>query len=281
VPDVFEWDETLYRGAARYYVQGRVAYPVELADALTAELGLDGTGRLLDGGCGPGGLTLLLAPLFGEAVGFDPDPGMLDQARLAAQRAGVVNVSWHRLRAEQLPAGLGEFRVVTFAQSFHWVDQQVVARAVRQMLRPDGACVLVFATTHEGVSAGGDLPWPQPPRARIAELIASYLGSTLRAGQSRRPDSLPDDTGSSMVPAGFAGPVRLEVSGGVHERTEDQVVASVFSLSYAAPHLFGDQLAAFEAELRALLRAASPHRRFAERMREIGVEVWRPASAAA
>jgi SAM-dependent methyltransferase len=281
VPDVFEWDQTLYRGTAPYYVQGRVPYPVELADALAAELGLDGTGRLLDAGCGPGALTLLLAPLFGAAVGFDPDPGMLEQARLAAERSGVANVSWQRLRAEELPAGLGEFRVVTFAQSFHWVDQNMVARAVRQMLRPDGACVLVFATTHEGVSAAGDLPQPQPPRAQIADLIAAYLGSTRRAGQGLRPESRLDDTSSSLIQAGFAGPVRLEVGGRVHERTEDQVVASVFSLSFAAPHLFGDQLGLFEAELRRLLRAVSPDGRFAERMREIGVEVWRPASATA
>jgi len=276
VPDVFEWDETLYRGSAEYYTEGRVPYPAELADAIAAELRLDGTGRLLDCGCGPGSLTLLLAPLFAGAVGIDADAGMIEQARLAAERAGRLNVSWRQLRAEQLPDGLGEFRVVTFAQSFHWVDQPVVARAVRQMLSPDGACVLVFATTHEGVSGGGQSPWPQPPRAQIAELIASYLGPVRRAGQSLRPFDLPDDTSSVMPAAGFTGPVRFEVDGGVHERTEDQVVASVFSLSFAAPHLFGGRLASFEEELRALLRAASPDGRFAERMREMTVEVWRP-----
>ena len=277
--DVFEWDETLYRGSAGYYTKGRVPYPAEVANVIAAELGLDGTGRLLDCGCGPGSLTLLLAPLFAGAVGIDADAEMIEQARLAAGRVGGLNVSWRQLRAEQLPDGLGEFRVVTFAQSFHWVDQPVVARAVRQMLSRDGACVFLFAATHEGVSGGGELPWPRPPRAQIDELVVSYLGPVRRAGQSLRPFDLPDDTSSVMPAAGFTGPVRFEVDGGVHGRTEDQVVASVFSLSFAAPHLFGSQLASFEAELRALLRAASPDGRFAERMGEMTVEVWRPAAA--
>lgn len=279
----FEWDETLFQGTATYYVQGRVPYPAELADALAAELGLDGTGRLLDCGCGPGSLTLLLSPLFSDAVGADPDAGMLAQARLAAARAGTANVNWRQLRAEQLPAGLGEFRVVTFAQSFHWVDQPVVARAVRRMLSPDGACVFVWATTHEGVPDGGELPWPQPPRAQIADLITAYLGPVRRAGQSLLPSGPPgeEETIAAMRAADFTGPVRLEVAGRLCERAEDEVVASVFSLSFAAPHLFGDRLASFEADLRGLLRAASPDGRFAERMREIGVEVWRPAEATA
>lgn len=56
------WDPSLYAGAARYYATGRIAYPAGVADALVTALDLDGTGRLLDIGCGPGSLTLLLAP---------------------------------------------------------------------------------------------------------------------------------------------------------------------------------------------------------------------------
>jgi hypothetical protein len=77
--------------------------------------------------------------------------------------------------------------------------------------------------------------------------------------------------------AGFQGPARTEVGGGeIWDRTEDEVVASVFSLSSAAPHLFGDRLRAFEHELRGILRAASPGGHFSERAREIALEIWRP-----
>ena len=45
------------------------------------------------------------------------------------------------MRAEEIMAELGEFRVVTFAQSFHWVDRLKVARLVRTVLEPEGGRV--------------------------------------------------------------------------------------------------------------------------------------------
>lgn len=70
---VWTWDPSLYAGSARYYAVGRVAYPVRLAEELVAALPLDGSEVLLDIGCGPGSLTLLLAPHVAEAIGVDAD----------------------------------------------------------------------------------------------------------------------------------------------------------------------------------------------------------------
>jgi len=275
VPGGFEWDETLYAGSAAYYATGRVPYPAGLAEAVAARLALDGSGRLLDGGCGPGSLTLLLAPYFSEAIGIDADPDMVAQASAAARRASARNAAFRHLRAEALPGGLGTFRLITFAQSFHWVDQPRVARAAREMLAPGGALALVHATTHEGVAGDDPLPRPRPPRARIAELVASYLGPVRRAGRTVIPAGPPSGGDAALRAAGFRGPDRIEVGGAIVDRTEDQVVASVFSLSSATPHLFGERAGAFEQELRALLRQASPDGQFAERMREIAVDAWR------
>src|SRR5262249_6772731 len=55
------YDPTIYLGSAVHYRSGRPAYSPQLEDVLVAELGLDGSGRLLDAGCGPGILTLRLA----------------------------------------------------------------------------------------------------------------------------------------------------------------------------------------------------------------------------
>jgi SAM-dependent methyltransferase len=260
----WEWDPSLYAGSAAYYARGRLPYPAELADAVRDALWLDGRGRLLDVGCGPGSLTHLLAPLVDEAVGIDADDDMVREA----QRGAAPNERFIRLRAEDLPAGLGTFRLVTFAQSFHWLDREGVAAAVREMLEPGGAVVHVGATTHQG---DGDVP-----RAAIEELVRSYLGPVRRAGRSGLPEGPPSNEEAVFAAVRLSGPQQIEVPAGqVYERDEDDVVASVFSLSGAAPHLFGERLDEFELDLRRLLRAASPTGRFTERARPITVRIWR------
>jgi SAM-dependent methyltransferase len=275
--NAWEWDETLYAGSAGHYGIGRMPYPPGLADAIGKELGLDGHGRLLDVGCGPGSLTLLLAPLLESAVGVDADRDMIIEARRRAREADATNVEWRHLRAEDLPADLGMFRVVTFAQSFHWMDRLVVARRVRRMLSAGGSWVHVHATTHQGVAGEDALPYPRPPWERVDDLVTSYLGPVRRAGQGSLPTGTRAGEEEIMRQAGFTGPTRIEVDGGpVAERGIDEIVSAVFSLSSAAPHLFAGQLPAFEADLRHLLSEASPGGCFAERRREIAVVVWRP-----
>jgi len=280
----WEWDETLYTGAARYYPAGRMPYPEALARAIQSELGLDGTGMLLDVGCGPGSLTLLLAPMFAAATGADGSREMIEKARARAARLGVTNTGWLVVRAENIPADPGRFRAVTFAQSFHWLNRPRVAWLVRQVLEPGGACVVVYATTHAGVDGTGPLPRPRPPRAEIDALVGAYLGSTRRAGRGTRPiaERPGDDTGLTdeqvLAEAGFRGPVSREIEAGhIAERDEDEIVASVFSLSYAAPGHFGSRLGEFERDLRALLRRTAPDGRFCEQPRSMRFQVWRPA----
>lgn len=97
--DEWSWDPSLYAGSAPFYPSGRVPYPPELATLLARVLPADDSGRLLDVGCGPGSLTLLLAPLFTDAVGVDADAGVLAEAARLAGDAGVRNVTSRHLRA--------------------------------------------------------------------------------------------------------------------------------------------------------------------------------------
>jgi SAM-dependent methyltransferase len=128
-------DPTLYEGAAAHYRYGRPPYSPQLEAVLAEELELDGSGRLLDVGCGPGILTVRIAPLFEEAVGLDPDPAMLAEARRSAGERGVANVRWVEATAEELPgAEPGPFRLVSFGQSFHWMDELPPCR--RGCVRP-------------------------------------------------------------------------------------------------------------------------------------------------
>lgn len=78
-----------------------------------------------------------------------------------------------------------------------------------------------------------------------------------------------------MAAAGYTGPGRITVErGDLLERTEDEVVASVYSLSWAAPHLFAQRQDEFEHDLRRLLQATSPSGRFSERASDIELVIW-------
>lgn len=59
------------------------------------------------------------------------------------------------------------------------------------------------------------------------------------------------------------------------EQTVDDVVARVFSTSSTAPHLFGDRQADFERDMREILRQASPAGRFAVRLPDNILRIWR------
>jgi SAM-dependent methyltransferase len=269
-----QWHPSLYAGSAKYYAMGRVGYPSALADGLARDLPLDGSGRLLDVGCGPGNFTLLLAPWFEQATGLDADRDMLAEATRRAAQAGLGSVQWLQLRAEELPAGLGQYRVVSFAQSFHWMDQLQVARVALRMLEDGGACVHVHATTHQGVDTDAVLPHPRPPRSAIDELVERYLGPI-----RRRSSPWANREEEVWRAAGFDGPQRIEVPGEIVERTSDQIVAGIFSLSSSTPHLFGQRREAFESDLRRLLHDADPSGIFSEQMREIAADIWRPRRA--
>lgn len=276
----WSWDESLFAGAAEYYEQGRLPYAPGLADALAQSLGLDGRGRLLDVGCGPGTVTLRLAPLFDAAVGLDPDPNMLAVASRMATERGIGNATWVRARAEDLPGGLGSFRVVTFAASFHWMDRPKVASAVATMLDPGGAAVQVDAPGYRteellAETRRGSLPFPPPPDEALDELRRRFLGTDRRAGRGIRNTS-PGDEDQVFQQAGFLPaqfvtvPDRRAV-----ERTADDIVAGVFSTSSTAPHLFGERRQDYERAVRRVLTQASPSGRFSLRLPDNVLWIWR------
>jgi hypothetical protein len=135
--------------------------------------------------------------------------------------------------------------------------------------------VHVGATTHKGIDPETELPHPRPLREAISRLVQRYLGPQRRAGQGVLSSGTPAGEDAVYRAAGFTGTQRLQVPGRTVERTTEEIVASVYSLSGSAPHLFGDHLRAFEAQLRDLLASASADGKFSEQMQEIALNIWR------
>jgi SAM-dependent methyltransferase len=177
---------------------------------------------------------------------------LAEGARLADAR-GVLDVRWIQAVAEDLvDLDLGRFELVTFGQSFHWTDRERVAETVYDLLVPSGG-LAVIVHAFEGRPRPAGPGAPPIPHDAIRDLISRYLGPRERAGRGLR--SLSPERHEQVLARTRFGEPRTIFCPGRRDlvRSADQVVASYFSTSFAAPHLFGDRLAEFEAELRAEL----------------------------
>jgi SAM-dependent methyltransferase len=258
-----EYDRTQYRGSARHYLAGRPPYSAELAAVLAAELALDGTGRLLDVGSGPGVLAVQLASLFEHVTVLEPDPDMLAAAREHAAANGVEAVDFILATAEDIPdLGLPPMRVATFGQSFHRTDRDAVADAVYRVLEPGGAIALIVHDPDASAAPAGPGDPPIPDK-EVQALISRYLGAQRRSGQRPATWYESERFEATLARSRFGpaktihAPARPDVT-----RDVDGVIAGYLSMSYAAPHLFGDRLDAFVNDLRRLLEPRTSTGRF-------------------
>lgn len=254
-----EYDPTQFSGTARFYRRGRPPYSAQLGDVLAHELGLDGTGHLLDVGTGPGTVGVQLAPLFDHVTLLEPDAEMLAEAQKNAGTQRLTAVDFVRATAEDLPGlGLPPLRVVTFGQSFHRTDRVVVAEAVYDALEPGGSMVLIV---HDATRPAPPRPSDAPPIPHddVEELIRTYLGSERRSGARLASSYGVERFEETLARTRFGRP-RVAYAPGRPNivRDIDGVIAGYLSMSFAAPHLFGSRLEDFIAELRSLLEQRSP-----------------------
>lgn len=135
-----------FRSAAAHYLQGRPPYAEALFTTVAQLCRLDGSGALLDLGCGPGQLARTFRPFVATALGIDPEPEMLALAEQITAAAGL-DIAFRRGSSQDVSAELGLLRLVTIGRAFHWMDRPETARRLDNLLVPGGALVL-FSTTH-------------------------------------------------------------------------------------------------------------------------------------
>jgi SAM-dependent methyltransferase len=123
------------------------------AETLEALVGLapaDEEARWLDVACGPGLVSLALAPRVGSVLGVDLTPAMVERAGREARAAGLENVGFELGDATALEVEEGGFDGAITRFSLHHVP--VPARVVSEMarvVRPGGWVVIGDHLTDE------------------------------------------------------------------------------------------------------------------------------------
>jgi len=92
--------------------------------------------RVLDNGTGGGEIFLSLAPFFGEGVGIDFDPAMIETAKRNQSSLSIDNVSLMTMNADNLQFNPAEFDVVLSRHVWVYTDQ------VLRVLRPSGYFIM-------------------------------------------------------------------------------------------------------------------------------------------
>lgn len=246
------YDESLFAGTAAYYVRYRVPYPPELIADLVAHYGLDGTGCLLDLGCGPGTLTLPLARYFETVLALDVSAEMIAQGQ---QLPTADNISWQVMPAEEISPELGAFRLITCGSSFHWMDRDLVLARVRELVEPGCGIAL----------AGGIAGWldgPEDWHKVVTAVVRRYLGQRRRVGgkifkavDERFEQALPRNRWRVEFNRDYPSDQEWDL---------DSIIGHLWSTSFAGRPLFGARVGEFEAELRAELLVLHPDGRFRE-----------------
>ena len=99
---------------------------------------LAGRRRILDGGCGEGGLARYLAEPGRSLLGIDPDEASLCRAKALAP----AGTEFRRCGLEDL-AGEGDFDAVTFSASLHHMDMERALDRACGLLAPGGLLLIV------------------------------------------------------------------------------------------------------------------------------------------
>ncbi len=172
--------------------------------------GVTRLGRVLDDGCGGGGMTVSFAEESEAVVGIDLSDRFAAAGTLLAREKGVTNVSFARTDGQALPFRDDAFDTVfSHAVIEHVADPLAYLREIRRVLKPGG---WVFLQTAPYLApSGAHLPRLKVPvpyylflGRRISFRLARWLASHLPTALDAPPD------GSSFLTSARRGEVKSD-----------------------------------------------------------------------
>ena len=161
-----------FDSVAQQYDAGRPGYPDALFDSIEEMSGSFLAGAVLaDVGAGTGISTRRLIERGARVVAVDHGAAMLTTLRSRTPDAAVVLAD-----ANSLPFATGSLDLVTFAQSWHWVDLNRAPAEVLRVLRPGGALAVWW-----NVPEDSGEQWLAEHRARLRVAGQNIVGAHFAA----------------------------------------------------------------------------------------------------
>jgi SAM-dependent methyltransferase len=239
-------DEDLAMGrfasTAELYEQFRPPYPAEFFRAVAERLQLSKQHGLIDLGTGPGLLAIGFAPYVGHVTAVDPEPAMLAVARRAIARAGHA-VLLIEGRAEDLPADIGSFDVVTIGRALHWMDRRGLGPMFERLVKPEGVIVVCASFSAPGERNA----WLDEYNTARRDWSDESLWSESRQGERAH-----RDLAAALEGTGFHAGEKIRVEA-THQVSVSDLAQRVLTFSSSSPAALGDRVDAMLADIEARL----------------------------
>lgn len=242
-----------FASTASLYEHLRPPYPREFFRTVAHKVGLTKESSLIDLGTGPGLLALGFGPYVGRVVGVDPEPAMLDAARLAASGAGR-HLTLIEGKAETLPLDIGTFDIVTIGRALHWMDREATLARLEELVACDGTILICasFSVTD------GRNPWLDGYNESRRRWSPAKLWEEAGKGTRTHRDLPAFFHGSAFAPTEL---VTVETS---HTVSMQDLAQRTLTYSSSSPEALGDNVEAMLRDVESHLASFSRDRLIAE-----------------
>jgi ubiquinone/menaquinone biosynthesis C-methylase UbiE len=261
-------NKKLFDGTAEYYSRYRPDYPEELIRELAKKFSGDGSGRLLDLGCGTGQLAIPLAPYFKDVVGVDPEKDMIEEAEKTAKRAGMKNIKFIHEKAENAISKLGIFRLVSIGRAFHWMEREIILEKTYNILEDGGGIAIIDDENHSNISTSQE-DW----KRAVRDILKKYLGEKRRAGNSFYIE--PQKRHEEIMTHSLFKKLESVTCKQTRNWTTESLIGFLYSTSFAQKRFFGDRVGQFENEFKETLLKLKPSQKFSEVVNVTALIGWK------
>ena len=241
----------IFKGTAWFYARNRAGYPQAFFDMIKDKFNLSKNDRVLDLGCGTGQIAIPICQYVREVVAMDPEPEMLAEGKIMAEKSGASHIWWIEGGSEDLvdmESELGKFQLAVVATAFHWMNREKTLDDLYEMLNEGGG--IVIANLDNNLFR----------KPEIVQVVKKWLGEERRAGSGvYKPPARPHE---EVISESKFHRMEFWQYPLVFTNDIDGIIGNIYSTSMANQEVLGDKKEAFEKDLRDTLLKVNPSGKF-------------------